>query len=183
MPSAAAPTLGVTTRSLLMEDRVQLCAGSGGLLSPWTALHVARHGYERRSAQRVDAALCERRGWRLRAAVPVDGTSAVPVLLASRDAPVGSRRLLPRNVTPDPSRARDVPGRCQSVALGIRDFTIGLSRSTAVSATPSRGSGFGERRVRPRAAACRRPLLSGGSGSSARSAGGPDARTQPDVGE
>src|SRR5262249_54828629 len=85
--------------------------------------------------------------------------------------------------TQDPSRARDIPGQFQYAALGVRDFTIGLSRSTAVSAAPSRGSRFCARRGRPTAAACRRPLLSGGSDPSTRCAGGPDARAEPHVGE
>src|SRR5215471_5989684 len=134
----------VTTRSLLTDDKVQRCAGSGGLLSSQSTLDVARHGDERRSARRAHAALCERGGLRLRTTVPAAGTSAVSVLLASRDAPDGGRRLFPGNSPQDPSRARDLPGRFQSAALGVRDFTIGLSRSTPVSAPPSRGSGFGE---------------------------------------
>src|SRR5262245_4630447 len=154
----------VTTRPLLIDDEVQRCAALGGLLSSQSTLDVAQHGDERRSAQRAYAALCDRRRLRLRTTVPADGASAVSVLLASRDAPVGGRRLFPGDSTQDPSRARDLPGRFQSAALGVCDFTIGLSRSTPVSATPSRGSQFGERRGRAGAAACRRPLLSGGSG-------------------
>src|SRR5262249_3362286 len=115
--------------------------------------------------------------------LPAAGTSAVSVLLASRDAPVGGRRLFPGDSTQAPSRARYLRGRFQYAALGVRDFTIGLSRSTPVSAAPPGGSRFGDQRGRAGAAACRRPLLSGGSGSNARSAGGPEARAEQDVGE
>src|SRR5215475_6428872 len=117
----------VTTRPLLTDDEVQRCAGPGGLLSSQSTLDVARHGDERPSARRADAALCERGGLRLRTTVPTAGPSAVSVLLASRDAPVRSRRLFPGNSTQDPSRARDILGRFQYAALGVRDFTIGLS--------------------------------------------------------
>src|SRR5262249_29778125 len=83
----------------------------------------------------------------------------------------------------NPSRARDLPGRFQYAALGVRDFTIGLSRWTPVPAAPSRGSWLDKGRVRAPSARYRRPPLSRSSASSPGSARGLDARAQPDVGE
>src|SRR5262249_60323981 len=104
---------------------------------PQSALEVALHEDECRSAQRADAALCERRGRRLRRAVPADGTAALPLLLASRHAPAGGGRLFPRDSAQDPSCARDLPGGRQHAVLGVRDRSLGLSRSTAVLAAHS----------------------------------------------
>src|SRR5262249_22848716 len=123
-------------------------AEAGTLLPRRAPQHVVRRGDEYGSGQRADAALCSRGRRRLRTAVPADGTSAVSVLLASRDAPARGRRLFPGDPAEDPSGARNLPRRFQCAALGVRDFSLGLSRSAAVSRTPSRGSRLGERRGR-----------------------------------
>src|SRR5262249_33282488 len=138
-------------------------SGAGVAAEPFSERRAASKG---RSARPVDEALCEGGGPRFRGALPAAGSPGVPLLLASHGGPAGSRRLLPGNPAPDPSRARDLPGWRRYAALGVRDLSLGLSRSTAVSSSPARGAGVGERRGRRGEAAQRRSLLSGGGSPS-----------------
>src|SRR5262249_43518608 len=114
LPRAAAPDAPAGPRILRRFEIGRGGRGAAGtLLTRRAPQHEVWRAGEYGSGERADGALCSRGRRRLRRAVPADVTSAVSILLASRDAAARGRRLLPGDLAEDASRARNLPRRFQ----------------------------------------------------------------------